>query len=67
MTALMVIAPAGCSPSAGASGAGNRGGLTRLDDEGYLYYMDYKKDYYSPEVMELMREIGYIDPGCSVL
>ena len=40
--------------------------VTRLDDDGYLYYMDYTKDYYGPEVMNAMREIGYIDPGCSV-
>lgn len=45
---------------------GSRGVLTRLDDKGYLYYMDYQKDYYSPKVMNIMRKIGYIDPGCSV-
>ena len=39
---------------------------TRLDEEGYLYYMDYVKDYYSQEVMDAMREIGFISPGCSV-
>ena len=38
----------------------------RLDEEGYLYYMDYVKDYYSTEVMDAMRKIGFIDPGCSV-
>ncbi len=38
----------------------------RLDEDGYLYYMDYGKDYYSPEVMDAMRKIGFIDPGCSV-
>ena len=53
------------SPSACASGAWDHGGLTRLDDNGYLYFMDYKKDYYSPEVMDAMRKLGYIDPGCS--
>ena len=40
--------------------------IFRLDDDGYLYYMDYTEDYYAPEVMDAMREIGYIDPGCSV-
>ena len=24
--------------------------VTRLDEAGYLYYMDYTKDYYGPEV-----------------
>ena len=38
----------------------------RLDEDGYLYYMDYGKDYYSPEIMDAMRKIGFIDPGCSV-
>ena len=38
--------------------------VTRLDDDGYLYYMDYTKDYYGSEVMDAMRKIGYIDP-CS--
>ncbi len=40
--------------------------VMRLDDDGYLYYMDFTKDYYGQEVMDAMRKIGYIDPGCSV-
>ena len=65
MTAMMAAVLIVASPSACASGAGDHGGLTRLDDNGYLYFMDYKKDYYSPEVMDAMRRLGYIDPGCS--
>lgn len=38
---------------------------TRLDDDGYLYFMDYTEDYYSPHVIEAMQEAGIIDPGCS--
>ena len=44
----------------------NHDTVTRLDDDGYLYYMNYTKDYYSLEVMDAMRKIGYIDSGCSV-
>lgn len=39
--------------------------LTRLDADGYLYFMDYTGDYYGPHVIEAMREAGIIDPGCS--
>ena len=49
-----------------ASGEGNHAIVTRLDDAGYLYYMEYTKDYYGPEVMDAMRKIGFIDSGCSV-
>ena len=59
--ALIIIPLSGCS-----SGAEKQDAVFRLDDDGYLYYMDYTKDYYSPEVMDAMRKIGYIDPGCSV-
>ncbi len=48
------------------SEAGGQDTVIRLDDDGYLYYMNYTKDYYSPEVMDAMRKIGYIDSGCSV-
>lgn len=64
--ALTAVVLVGFCPSACASETENHGGLTRLDDNGYLYFMDYKKDYYSPEVMDAMRKLGYIDPGCSV-
>lgn len=39
--------------------------VRRVDDQGYLYYIDYDKDYYSSEVIQRMRELGIIDPGCS--
>ena len=29
--------------------------LTRLDEEGYLYYMDYTQDYYSSKVIDKMK------------
>ena len=58
---LIIIPLSGCSSEAEKHDA-----LFRLDDDGYLYYMDYTKDYYAPEVMDAMRRIGYIDPGCSV-
>ena len=54
------------SLSACASGPSKDRIATRLDEEGYLYYMDYVKDYYSPEVMDAMKKIGFIEPGCSV-
>lgn len=37
----------------------------KLDDDGYLYYMDYTGDYYGSEVMDALRELGYVDSGCS--
>ena len=39
--------------------------MTRLDPEGTLYYMDYTGDYYTPQVIDSLRKVGYIDPGCS--
>ena len=39
---------------------GVHAGITRLDDEGYLYYMDYTKDYYGKDVMDAMRKVGFI-------
>ena len=39
--------------------------MQRVDSEGYLYFMDYTGDYYSTEVMDSLRRVGYIDPGCS--
>ncbi len=39
--------------------------IRRLDENGYLYYMNYDKDYYSPEVRDAMRKGGLLDPGCS--
>ncbi len=51
------------SGSAFASGSGLE--MTRLDEEGYLYYMDYTGDYYSSDVIESMRKAGIIESGCS--
>lgn len=65
-TVIMVIVLGFCSLSAGASETGKQGAVIRLDEDGYLYYMDYEKDYYGPEVMDAMRKIGYVDSGCSV-
>ncbi len=39
--------------------------ISRLDEDGYLYYMDYTMDYYGPEVLEALRKGGFIDLGCS--
>ena len=36
--------------------------VRRVDDQGYLYYIDYDKDYYSSEVIQRMRELEIIDP-----
>ena len=66
LTALTIIVLINCVPSVCAAEIGNHGALIKLDDDGYLYYMDYAKDYYSPEVMDAMRKVGFIDPGCSV-
>ena len=66
LAVLMVIVLMLCPLSGCASEAEKQDAVIRLDDDGYLYYMDYTKDYYSPEVLDAMREIGYIDPGCSV-
>ena len=66
LTALIAIVLVVNSISVFASDDGNHDAVTRLDDDGYLYFMDYTKDYYSSEVMNAMRKIGYIDPGCSV-
>ena len=66
LTVLIAIVLVTSPLSVYASDDGNHAAVTRLDDDGYLYYMDYTKDYYSSEVMNSMRKIGYIDPGCSV-
>lgn len=66
LQAIMALVLIVCPLAACASESANPGVVTRLDEEGYLYYMDYVKDYYSPEVMDAMRKIGFIDPGCSV-
>ena len=66
LKAIVVLVLLFCPLSGCASGNVSPDAVARLDEEGYLYYMDYEKDYYSQEVMDAMRKIGYIDPGCSV-
>ena len=39
--------------------------VVRLDEEGYLYYMDYTKDYYGSDVIDALRKAELIDTGCS--
>ena len=56
--------PAAEQPAAVQPAATQRS-VTKLDNDGYLYYMDYAKDYYSPEVIDALRKVGYIDSGCS--
>ena len=65
LATLTAIALIVCLLSGCGSSTGTHAGITRLDKDGYLYYMDYTKDYYGPEVMEAMRKVGYIDSGCS--
>lgn len=43
----------------------SKGELTRLDKDGYLYYLDYTKDYYSDEVLQVLANGGEAEPGCS--
>ena len=66
LTALIAISLIVNALSARGSDNEDHAAVTRLDDDGYLYYMDCTKDYYGPEVIDAMRKIGYIDPGCSV-
>lgn len=66
LTALLMIALIAVPLSSCASGNEDQPAVTRLDDDGYLYYMDYTKDYYGPDVIDAMRKIGFIDHGCSV-
>ena len=42
-----------------------QGEVIRLDEDGYLYYMDCTKDYYGPDVIDKLRDAGFIDTGCS--
>ena len=65
MIVLSVIALIACLLSGCGSSTGIHADITRLDDEGYLYYMDYTKDYYGKDVMDAMRKVGFIDSGCS--
>ena len=58
---IALVALALCLPASMAEGMT----LSRLDADGYLYYMDYTGDYYSPSVFDALRRVGYVDPGCS--
>ena len=60
LAASSVVVFTGCGSS-----TGTHADITRLDDDGYLYYMDYTKDYYGKDVMDAMRKVGFIDSGCS--
>ena len=55
------------SGSASESAAWNpsKGELIRLDEDGYLYYLDYVKDYYSDEILQELDDLGKTKPGCS--
>ena len=39
--------------------------VIRLDEDGYIYYMDYTKDYYGSDVIDALKKDGFIDTGCS--
>ena len=42
------------------------GELVRLDEDGYLYYLDYTNDYYSDEVLKALDDSGATTkPACS--
>ena len=43
----------------------SEGELTRLDEDGYLYYLDYTKDYYSDQILKKLDESGATKPACS--
>lgn len=65
ITAACFTGCGGAAQPATAQPAAAQRSITRLDDDGYLYYMDYTKDYYGPEVIDALRKVGYIDSGCS--
>ena len=43
----------------------SKGELVRLDEDGYLYYLDFAKDYYSDEILHALDESGVTKPACS--
>ena len=65
-------APAGSQPDVepeasveSATWQPTKGELTRLDEDGYLYYLDYAKDYYSDEILQKLDDSGATRPACS--
>ena len=60
LAASSVVVFTGCGSS-----TGTHADITRLDDDGYLYYMDYTKDYYGKDVMDAMRKVGFIEAANS--
>ena len=55
-----------CAAGAAYASSSAQREVVRLDHNGYLYYMDYTKDYYGPDVIEALKSVGFIDTGCSV-
>ena len=53
--------PTAEQPATEQQPAAEQRSVTKLDDDGYLYYMDYTKDYYGPEIIEALRKVA----GCS--
>lgn len=39
--------------------------IRRLDDKGYLYFMDYEGNYYDPELIRAIKEVAAGRAGCS--
>ncbi len=65
---ISAVITAGCSgdvQKGSPSGSEPGSALTRLDENGYLYYMDYAGDYYSAEVLDRMKKQGILESGCS--
>ena len=68
MVILMTVCGCGMSSPANVQAQLENSGqreIIRLDEDGYLYYMDYTKDYYGSEVIDALRKGGFIDTGCS--
>lgn len=65
LTVIMSVVLIFCTLSVCASETKEQDTVVRLDNEGYLYYMDYAKDYYSSDVIEALRRANIIDTGCS--
>ena len=53
------------STSEAAAWRPSKGEPVRLDEDGYLYYLDYAKDYYSDEILQVLDDLGKTKPACS--